>query len=224
MGVHNALDDSVLENATSNEAFRQINPETSFTLYDVMTDEKQFEKFKIWLKNRTLDPGSLAKLYKSALKYAETASSFNAFSTAKSQKATAVKQDKDKRNKEDNSARAFLKKLKALDICGNGVSKKKYIHSTEILYRSDVNSGRRLIANISPKKPNIPNNVGTSVHNHTSAQKDYTKNETAITPGNKFKIRSQKPAAQQNTFDQSMFSKTKSLASILYLKPNTSFK
>ena len=37
-----------------------------------------------------------------------------------------------------DSGKNFTKKLKALDICGNGFSNKKYINASEVNYHADM--------------------------------------------------------------------------------------
>jgi len=106
MDINKAFEDSILENPASNEAFRLINPEASFTLYDVMTNPKHFDAFKQWLQVRSQDLSSQnSKAYKSALKYTETSTSFHVTSTTRSLKSTARKQEKGKVLVQDNSVK-----------------------------------------------------------------------------------------------------------------------
>lgn len=43
-----------------------------------------------------------------------------------------------------DSKKNFSKKLKALDICGNGTSNKKYINSSEVNYHKDLYELKKL--------------------------------------------------------------------------------
>jgi hypothetical protein len=227
MGINKDFDDSILENPQSNEAFKQMNPETAFTLFDVLTDGKQFELFKIWLQNRSTEPGKLANLFKSALKYAESNAGLINSNNTKTSKPKTVTQDREKKSIKDDSEKAFLRKFKALEICGNGASRKKYINSVEVLYKTDVYSGRKLISQSSTRHSKSNNTLGFD--STTMGGLKSPNNETAsmnMTGPNKFKIRSFRATPQpQSTFDMTILSKNKSsLGSILYLKPNTSYQ
>ncbi len=83
MGLNPDFDHIALENPQSNEAFKQLNPETSFTLYDVMTDPKEFEKFKAWLHNRAQKVGPQSGFFQSALHSTVRSSNFGLSPTAK---------------------------------------------------------------------------------------------------------------------------------------------
>jgi len=114
--------------------------------------------------------------------------------------------------------------MKILDICENGVSRKKYIHTSEVLYRSDVVSGRKVIAFESTNRSKMM----SPMMSDQSTGRGLSRGDMTATPSRQFRIRSQKnstPAGggggQNNSqFDMSILSKTKSLASVLYLKPD----
>ena len=108
LDINKEFEETILENPTSNEAFKIINPETAFTLYDVMTNVKEFEKFKGWLQNRSMEPGKLGKLFKSALKFAETSATANmskASAMTKIQKSSNQRQTHRNEPGNDNAAR-----------------------------------------------------------------------------------------------------------------------
>jgi len=108
LDINKEFEETILENPTSNEAFKIINPETTFTLYDVMTNVKEFEKFKAWLQNRSMEPGKLGKLFKSALKFAETSATANmskASAATKIQKSSTHRQTNRNEPGNDNAAK-----------------------------------------------------------------------------------------------------------------------
>ena len=97
MEIDKAFEELPLENLTSNQAFKQLNPETSFTLFDVMTDEKRFEEFKTWIKQRIKSSESFTGLIQSALKFTETKSSARSHNQAQPHrriKSSAVQLEK----------------------------------------------------------------------------------------------------------------------------------
>jgi len=113
-----------------------------------------------------------------------------------------------------------------LDICGNGAAKKKYIQPSEILYRSDVFSGKKMFIHETPKRLTIASKIMSQTPTEQLTKKMISRNETPLSQMGlnvrKFRIRSQKTLTQHSTLDQSMFNKTKSLTSILYLKGDQS--
>ncbi len=106
-----------------------------------------------------------------------------------------------------------MKKLKILDICGNGAAKKKFIDSTPIVYKTGLYSSRKY-----------------SMHNSTAAYTEQNKvlltqmtsNADIKSPKSpKFKLSTHRSISQEEP-DQSMINRAKSLTSMIYVKPGYS--
>jgi len=105
-----------------------------------------------------------------------------------------------------------MKKLKILDICGNGAAKKKFIDSTPIVYKTGLFSSRKYGAQNSTAYTEQNNLLLTQMNSNA---------EIKSPKSPKFKISTHRSISQDEP-NQSMINRAKSLTSIIYLKPNHS--
>ena len=214
LGVQKDFEESVLENPASNEAFKMLNPDASFTLYDVITNEEEFEKFKVWLIKKAESSGDKSNFYKSALRSAQTILEFESKLAKKAPKLNQIQKKSQPELPREKSNKAFMKKIKVLDICGNGYSRKKIISSAEAMYHTGILASKRFQEISALKSPSRPTTA-----NRTKMNLDLT-NQTADSQ----KLAILRPTSATNKCfnllpNRMLFNKTNSLTSLLYTKP-----